>query len=105
VLNKLNTRFVGITGLAIGGVSIVTAVGALFNLLSDPKYLVALTLALHDSRAHSLTDADGFVLAQLLGAFIAIIGASIVALLATYFGRPAQIPDDPKPQPPVSGNH
>lgn len=93
MLQNLNTRAVANTGLAIGGAAIGAAVTGLFKILSDPDELVALYEA-----AHTHTDPSRAV-AKLAGAGIAVVGALVLALLASYQGRPSTIPcpgDQPK---------
>jgi hypothetical protein len=95
MLNRLNTRGTGFAGLAIGGAAIIAAVVAFFKLLTDPQYLTSLARALYDVHHATATDADHLAIAQLVAATLAIVGALVVALLSTYFGRPSQIPDSP----------
>jgi hypothetical protein len=101
MLNALNTKAVGFAGLGIGAASIIAAVAALFKLLSDPHYLIALAHAIANAHAGTATDDNWYTLAQLAACAIAIFGAAVVALLSAYLGRPAQISDTPKTSPPV----
>jgi len=87
-LQKLNTRAVGYTGLAAGGASLLATIAAFFKLLSDPKYLVALYHALVDAHHHGATADDQLALAQLVAACVAIFGGFVVAILASYLGKP-----------------
>lgn len=101
MLNALNTRAVGFAGLGIGAVSITAAVAAFFKLLSDPHYLIALAHALVNVRRGDATDDNWYALAQLVGCFIAIVGAAVISILSSYLGRPAKLSDTPKTTPPV----
>lgn len=92
MLNRLNTHGVGLAGLAIGGGSIVVSVGALFKLLSDPTYLDALFVAIMHVQRHIVDSNDVMTYAKLVAAFVSIIGAIVLALVMTYFGRPASVP-------------
>jgi hypothetical protein len=94
MLNRLNTHGVALAGLAIGGGSIVASVGALFKLLSDPTYIDALFVAIMHAREHKFDSNDLMTYAKLAAAFFAIVGAIVIALLLTYFGRPASVPAD-----------
>ncbi len=93
-MKNVNSHAVGYAGLAIGAGSIIGSIAGFFRLVSDPTYLDALfVLAMHAHR-HAMTAADTQTLAQLCAAFLAIVGAFVVALLASYFGRPVTVPGD-----------
>jgi len=96
-LRGLNTHLTGYAGLTIGGLSLFGAIGALFKLLSNPDFLVALYGAILRGERHVETPADIRTFAVLLGALFAIFGAAVLALLASYLGMPKTIaPDSPK---------
>jgi hypothetical protein len=90
-LQNLNTRNVGYFGLAAGGASVLATIAALFKLLSDPKYLVALYHALVDAHHHATTADNQFALAQLVAACVAIFGGFVIAILASYLGKPQRL--------------
>jgi len=94
LLRSLNTHLVGYIGVSVGGFSILGAIAALFKLLSDPSFLVALYGAVIRAGSHSSTPADVQTFAQLIGAGMAIFGGIILALFASYFGMPTTIPPD-----------
>lgn len=92
---NLNTHRTGFAGLAVGGVAIVASVGALFKLLSTPAYLVALYWAVSHLRHHTATDHDDLILAQCIGALVAIVGAFVVAILLSWLGMPSTVSGPP----------
>jgi hypothetical protein len=92
---SLNTHKIGLAGIATGGTAIIAALAALVKLLSDPKYLASLYYALLDARHHAATSTDVFVLAQLIAACMALVGALAIGFAAAYFGRPTTIPGSP----------
>lgn len=107
LLARANTHGVGIVGLLVGGAAIIVPpVSAFFTLVSDPAYLVVLSHALEHAylalRGHGMIPADEqFALAQLGGAFLAMIGGFVIALLCAYYGRPKTVPaDTPSPSAP-----
>jgi hypothetical protein len=83
---RLNTPIVANTGLIGGGISIVAAVAYFFKVLSDSNELIWLYEA---TKTH--TDPNG-ALAKLAGAAIAVVGTTVVSLVAAYLGRPSTIP-------------
>jgi len=93
----------GYAGLAIGSGSVLLSIGAFFKLVSDPHYLVALSHAIVNARAGVATDDNWYALAQLAGAFIAIVGSTVLAVLASYVGRPAKLSETPEPPSPGQG--
>lgn len=102
-----NSHRTGFLGLFVGGSTLIfAAVGALFRLLSRPQYLVDLYHAIRAEQYHTASAADALAVAQLGGACIALIGALVLALLLTYFGRPYTVAPDSgvttpvKPTPP-----
>jgi hypothetical protein len=92
---NMNTKRVGFAGLAIGGTAIIASVGALFKLLSSPAYLVSLYWAVSHLRHHTATANDDLVLAQCIGALVAIVGAFVVAILLSWLGMPSTVPTPP----------
>jgi hypothetical protein len=92
---QFNTHGTALAGLAAGGTAIVAAITALFKLLSNPAYLVALYQAIVDSRHHVATQQDGYVFAQLAAACFAILGGFAIGLVSAYLGRPTNIPQKP----------
>jgi len=96
-LAGLNTHAVAVGGAVIGGGTlIVAAVASFFHLVEDPHYLQALYYAfVHLKHHQTLSDGDVFVLAQLVGVNIAIIGAVVLSLLAAVFGRSPAEPKGP----------
>lgn len=89
--SSVHTRWVGYTGLAVGGASIIASVRSLFALLSSPMFIEQLYEA---SKTHH--DPTGSI-ARLVAAFFGILGAFTIALLATYLGRSAFAPDKETP--------
>jgi hypothetical protein len=104
----LNTQAVGKGGLWGGAVLLIlSAVGAWFTLLTNPTYLLALYAAIVNTQAvargvqGATVSADNMTaIAQFAGATIAVVGAIVLALIAAWLGRPATVPDDPKPPSP-----
>jgi hypothetical protein len=94
VPQKLNTHGVGYLGLASGGVSVISAVYALYKLLSDAKYDTSLYYALIAARQHTASHDDVFVIMQLVAACFAIFGGLIIGLVLSYIGRPRTIPTE-----------
>ena len=98
-LLQLNTHAVALTGVALGMTSIIggvlAAVRGFFAVAADPKELIALYQVASTHR-----DPTG-ALAQLIGAFIAVLGAfallMVASLLLAYYGRPTVVAADPKP--------
>lgn len=91
MFQQLNTKSVGIAGLLTGSGAIIASVVALFKLLSDPTYLVTLYWAISHIKHHAFGNADVFAIAQLGGALVGILGAFVLAILASYFGRPITV--------------
>ena len=92
---QFNTHGTALAGLAAGGAAILAAVTALFKLLSDPNYLIALYHAIIDARHHASTPQDGYAIAQLAAACFAILGGFAVGLVSAYLGRPTNVPQTP----------
>lgn len=99
----MNAIASGKAGLWLGGAAVVVPpVAAFFKILSDPTYLVVLSHALEHVylalRHHggSIPDAEQLALAQLAGAFIAMIGGFTLALLIAYYGD-RKAPTSPVP--------
>lgn len=91
----LNTKGVGLAGLAVGGTAIVASVGAFFKLLTSPSYLIALYWAISNAKHQRFTPDDGQVVAQAAAAVIAIVGAFVVAVLLSWLGMPTTVPTPP----------
>lgn len=94
-LRSLNTRFVANVGATVGGMSIFGAIVALFKLLDDPTYLVALYGAIIRGQQHLETPTDITTLAQLAAAFFAIFGGIVVALFCSRYGMPETVAAKP----------
>ena len=88
-LATLNTHQVGYVGLGAGG-ALIAAVAALFARLSDPKFLIDV-LGEYETRTLGVNGAT------LLGLLFAVVGAALVAVLSSYFGRPYTIGKDAQP--------
>lgn len=113
----------GRAGLWIGGAAVVVPpVAAFFKILSEPTYLVVLAHALEHAylalRGHGgvIPDDEQLAIAQLVGAFIAMLGGFTLALLIAYYGvrkaAASPVPADPggasSPSPSAAadkGNH
>jgi hypothetical protein len=91
-LQTVNTHAVGYTGLGIGGVAILAAVGGFFKICSDPKIVLGFT---YEWQTHQF----GPNMAAVIGGGIAVVGALVVALLSTWLGRPPTVPADTKGSP------
>lgn len=83
-VSNLNIKPVANAGLIGGGLTIVASVAYFFKVLSDPNELIYLYEA---AKTHS--DPHGAI-AKIAGAAVAIVGASIVSLVAAYVGKPAK---------------
>lgn len=96
-LRSLNTRAVAVGGLVAGGGTLITAaVYAWFHLVEDPHYLMTLYYAfVHVKHGQPLSDGDVYALMQLAGVNIAVAGAIVLSLLATFFGRSTAAPKGP----------
>lgn len=96
-LRALNTHAVAVSGLVVGGGTlIITAVYGWFHLVEDPHYLESLYFAfVHLKHQVPLSDADIFAVMQLLGVSITVAGAIVLSLLAAFFGRSPNIPKNP----------
>lgn len=92
---QLNTKPVGLAGLAVGGTAIIGSVGALFKLLSSPAYLVSLYWALSHIKHGVATNNDALIIAQCVGGVIAIGGAFVIAILLAWIGMPSTVPTPP----------
>lgn len=85
MFDALNNKPVANAGLAMGLGIVSTAVYGLFRIVSDPDELIALYEA-----AHTHSDPTHAV-AKLAGAGLGVVGATIIALLAAYQGKPSTI--------------
>ena len=89
-LRALNTQGIGYSGLGAGA-ALFAAIGGLFAKLSDPGFLIDVV---GEHERHIFGQAT----ATLAGLLFAVLGASIVAVLSCYFGRPFTVSKDAQPQ-------
>jgi hypothetical protein len=90
-LRSLNTHLVGYVGVATGGVTILGALAALFGLLGDANYDVALYMAIVHAHKHTSDQTDILTIGKLVAASISVFGGFVTALVSSYFGRPATV--------------
>lgn len=88
---KLHTKPVGAIGIVVGGGAIVASIASFFKLIEEPQFLVQLYEA---TKTHH--DAS-MAVAKLAAAFIGIIGAFVIALAASYFGKSVFAPPETPP--------
>lgn len=90
-LRSLNTHAIANVGLGAGG-AVVLAIGALFKALGDPRFLLAIVA---EHRQHIF----GMTTATLAALLFTVAGATIVAVLTAYLGRPCTVPTGGNPNP------
>lgn len=93
----------GRIGMWLGGATVVIPpIAAFFALLHDPTYLVVLAHALEHAylairHKGTIPDEEQFALAQLVGAFVGIVGGFVISLLLVRYGY---LNTPPPPRPP-----
>jgi hypothetical protein len=87
-----NTHAVANTGAWVGGAGVVAAVAAFFKVLSTPTIVLGFTYELQ-------THQFGPNGAAIVCSAVAIVGALVVGLLLSRYGRPETVPASPPEAP------